>query len=249
MEQLAWLAALAACGDQLAPVDGSLTSEPVPLHDEDGDHIPDVIDNCPTIAQATQVDSDGDGLGDICDVDLTSVNHRLLFDAFAPPDARWRTAGWRQSDDGDSIEPVAPGSEPFAMPALVIPSPSWYIGAVVAVPQPANDAISDVGVVGLDASDAVVLACTLVLTRATTSYHLSFAVAGMPAVTGIEFPANIEPRLLLTATPQTDGSVVSACTVHDIDRLVVTAASMPVHPGRVATDVARFRSVDIADEQ
>ncbi len=37
--------------------------------DADGDGIPDEEDNCPLIANASQTDYDGDGIGDICDID------------------------------------------------------------------------------------------------------------------------------------------------------------------------------------
>jgi hypothetical protein len=39
----------------------------VPPPDTDGDMIPDSLDNCPTVANATQADADGDGTGDACD--------------------------------------------------------------------------------------------------------------------------------------------------------------------------------------
>lgn len=40
-----------------------------PQTDADGDGIEDVVDNCPSIANANQADSDGDGEGDVCDAD------------------------------------------------------------------------------------------------------------------------------------------------------------------------------------
>jgi hypothetical protein len=36
-------------------------------HDEDGDGIPDTLDNCPHIPNVDQADRDGDGVGDVCD--------------------------------------------------------------------------------------------------------------------------------------------------------------------------------------
>ena len=42
--------------------------------DTDGDGIPDIYDNCPSIANANQEDSDGDGIGDPCEYYQLSAN-------------------------------------------------------------------------------------------------------------------------------------------------------------------------------
>src|SRR5262249_9325507 len=41
--------------------------------DTDGDEIPDVFDNCPTVANVDQADTNGDGVGDACDATLTAL--------------------------------------------------------------------------------------------------------------------------------------------------------------------------------
>jgi len=46
--------------------DGSIVPAPQ-LPDGDGDGVPDIFDNCPTVGNPDQLDSDLDGLGDACD--------------------------------------------------------------------------------------------------------------------------------------------------------------------------------------
>ena len=41
--------------------------------DGDGDGVPDDLDNCPTTPNAAQADSDGDRVGDLCDVEPVAV--------------------------------------------------------------------------------------------------------------------------------------------------------------------------------
>jgi len=59
--------------------------------DSDGDGIPDITDNCPSIANASQLNGDADGLGDACDT--------LRLTAFSPVDIIVT------SPSGDSIGP------------------------------------------------------------------------------------------------------------------------------------------------
>jgi hypothetical protein len=53
-------------------------------HDEDGDGIDDNVDNCPADANADQLDTDMDGVGDVCDPHpMMPIDSRAFFDAFA----------------------------------------------------------------------------------------------------------------------------------------------------------------------
>jgi hypothetical protein len=55
------------------------------LADTDGDFIPDIDDNCPTVFNPNQLDSDHDGIGDVCDP--------TPFGPAAVPIPPWATAG------------------------------------------------------------------------------------------------------------------------------------------------------------
>ena len=53
--------------------------------DDDGDGTPDAADNCPLVANASQADYDGDGLGDACDPD----GERPVLTVAAPARVFW----------------------------------------------------------------------------------------------------------------------------------------------------------------
>jgi hypothetical protein len=69
-------------------------------HDEDGDGIPDASDLCPEIA-STNVDSDGDGVGDECDPSVFVLGDRItVFGTMQTGDNPFvDTTGWTQEDD------------------------------------------------------------------------------------------------------------------------------------------------------
>ena len=50
----------------------------IPILDQDGDDIPDLIDNCPTVYNPDQVDNDFDLIGDACD-DVVGENYLELY--------------------------------------------------------------------------------------------------------------------------------------------------------------------------
>jgi hypothetical protein len=70
---------------------------PAGVTDQDGDTIPDGLDNCPTVANPDQADSDADGVGDLCDNCVNVANPRVpagFLDANP-----WATLSGGQRDD------------------------------------------------------------------------------------------------------------------------------------------------------
>lgn len=99
------LVALAGCGrvafDRLpdAPTDTSALG-----HDEDGDGIPDAIDDCPFLADPHQIDGDGDGVGDLCDAaPADPKQHLIAFTGFVPGDSVIDVAGEPSTQLADAI--------------------------------------------------------------------------------------------------------------------------------------------------
>lgn len=117
---------LAGCGaDPSAPVlpDSGATPDAAAPHDEDGDGVADVADNCPHRANTDQADRGetdagavADGVGDACDPEPTRPGNRLaLFDPMiALPDGDVAGA----SVDGDALRLEAPG---WYVPSAVTP--------------------------------------------------------------------------------------------------------------------------------
>jgi hypothetical protein len=74
-----WLLPVALCGcTQLYDLDATTAAAPMPPPpDLDGDGKPDLVDNCPGVANPMQDDRDQDGFGDACDLcpDLASLSN------------------------------------------------------------------------------------------------------------------------------------------------------------------------------
>jgi hypothetical protein len=88
---LAGLLAVTACGriafdERHVPGDAAADMMLSLDHDEDGDGLPDATDPCPHVP-GDATDTDGDGVGDDCDVDAgTPDQHWLLFSTLQPGD-------------------------------------------------------------------------------------------------------------------------------------------------------------------
>lgn len=120
----------AASADASADAAGDSGPDAPPLPDQDGDGVPDMFDNCPTIANPKQYDEDGDGLGnecdncppfanpdqadadgdgvgDPCDPRPGSPDSIAFFDGFDEPSATWvLPAGWAVSQ-GKLVAPMS----------------------------------------------------------------------------------------------------------------------------------------------
>lgn len=77
--------------------DATVCRDPGQLsHDEDDDDVADGCDVCPNVSDPGQADTDGDGVGDLCDPNRDDPHDRLAyFDAFDGTvlDPRWLTYG------------------------------------------------------------------------------------------------------------------------------------------------------------
>jgi hypothetical protein len=85
----------------------------MPGHDEDGDGVPDEIDNCPGLANADQANSDSDAVGDACDPAPSVSGETLLrFSSFATADPDYDlSSGMSYVRDAVYVSPPRPNSQ------------------------------------------------------------------------------------------------------------------------------------------
>ncbi len=97
------------------------------VNDADGDGVGDEVDNCPAIANPTQIDRDGDGLGDACDDDIdgdmmpNTWETGFGLDPHDPADAATDADGDGISNLDEflnSTNPIVPDSATAMVPAV-----------------------------------------------------------------------------------------------------------------------------------
>lgn len=160
------LCALAGCQDVLGlkPVaggDGSCDS--LSGHDEDGDCVVDTLDTCPGIANPDPADTDGDGIGDLCDPQPGKRDQLLKFYAFDKADdlthfqplgGNWfiqddaLTNDEHTSDQEDHLLEAMPRDLPIAIEAgvtvdMIDPTPPSGIAFVIGIEYVASGDTSE----------------------------------------------------------------------------------------------------------
>ena len=167
-----------------------------PNHDEDGDGIFDACDDCPAVADPDQANADGDDLGDACDLDSTSVQHRGYFDGFGVLTDAW-TSLFPWQIVNDAIEPVPLDSPSLLVRTLWNPDGSYTDLDHIEITVDATSAPlgAGVGVALADVPGTLDRLCELVST--TGGWELEGGNTNAP-ITTLPEPAVLRVRLTST---------------------------------------------------
>lgn len=204
---------------------GPMPDAPVTANDLDGDGIPNLLDNCPTVANPDQanedhdgfgdacddcppfpsfgIDSDGDGVGDPCDPHPQTPGDRI---ALWEPFNHGLPAGWTANGtwtvQGGNLAVMVNASDvsTLVIPYTATPHQTIYTAATITSLSGTNG--GGVGVVdGFDATGSVGMHCGGA--RSGTSPYLAFVDASngsLLAMTPHPFSPGVMYSLALTRT-------------------------------------------------
>ena len=100
-------------------------------HDEDGDGVPDLVDDCPHIP-GPQADRDGDGVGDACDPEPDNPRqHRVMFAAMTADDQPFAESAGAQMQLADALHLEVTGGDEILDAAVSYGSVQITVGTRV----------------------------------------------------------------------------------------------------------------------
>lgn len=113
----------------------SATTTAGPFPDGDGDTVADVVDNCPVDANPTQIDSDGDALGDTCDPCFGSGPTDGDGDLVCDGEDNCPTVANPLQDDGNGDD-VGDACSPQVAVGSIVPDGASFVDATASATSP-----------------------------------------------------------------------------------------------------------------
>ena len=121
-----WCGALSTMADGDKGTPGTINDNCVADQDKDG--VPDSTDNCPSVANPTQQDTDKNGIGDICDGPLTNCGNNVI-------------DGSEACDDGNKTS--GDGCSGFCQKEVIVPAGSVLISEFMSNPAKVADDVGE----------------------------------------------------------------------------------------------------------